>query len=303
MGGGQMMPMGREGYVAGPANSSLAAVAQLFARLSQEIEETQPKNCIHFVVDFLCKHYPEHLHGFASIWNADPDLERERHEVVNFFKSHKISTAVAAHFTNAGYDTLDTLTTLSADQLVDVEAFNNVKWLPGHKVRLQQIFSEIPARIRAYRQAHPNQTAPIVGRRPSPHRREHYSPPLSPSSIAPVRSMATSAPYAPAIRDYGPPPAAYAGRPALEAPGAPREYVVSMSEPVRVGAQAMPGPASVQQSVVHGAPAYGAAYGGAPAAGRAIQSVPAQGHAISGAAPGHGGAFQMGQMPNLYGGR
>lgn len=132
--------------------SSSAAVSQLFARLSQEIEEKQPKNCIHFIVGFLCKHYPEHLHGFASIWQMDPDLERERHEVVNFFKAHKISTAVAAHFTNAGYDTLDTLTTLSPDSLVDVEAFNNVKWLPGHKVRLQQIFSEISARIRAYRQ-------------------------------------------------------------------------------------------------------------------------------------------------------
>jgi len=130
----------------------MAAVAQLFARLSQEIEENKPKNCIHFIVDFLCKHYPEHLHGFASIWQMDPDLERERHEVVNFFKAHKISTAVAAHFTNAGYDTLDTLTTLSPDSLVDVEAFNNVKWLPGHKVRLQQIFSEISARVRAYRQ-------------------------------------------------------------------------------------------------------------------------------------------------------
>lgn len=130
----------------------MAAVSQLFARLSQEIEEQKPKNCIHFMVDFLCKHYPEHLHGFASIWQMDPDLERERHEVVNFFKAHKISTAVAAHFTNAGFDTLDTLTTLSPDSLVDVEAFNNVKWLPGHKVRLQQIFSEISARVRAYRQ-------------------------------------------------------------------------------------------------------------------------------------------------------
>lgn len=132
--------------------SSMAAVAQLFARLSQEIEEQKPKNCIHFIVDFLCKHYPEHLHGFASIWQMDPDLERERHEVVNFFKAHKISTAVAAHFTNAGYDTLDTLTTLNKESLVDVEAFNNVKWLPGHKVRLQQIFGEIAARVRAYRQ-------------------------------------------------------------------------------------------------------------------------------------------------------
>jgi len=137
-------------------NSSSSAVAQLFARLAQEIEENKPKNCIHFIVDFLCKHYPEHLHGFASIWQMDPDLERERHEVVNFFKVHKISTAVAAHFTNAGYDTLDTLTTLSPDALLDVEAFNNVKWLPGHKVRLQQIFSEISARVRAYRQMYPN---------------------------------------------------------------------------------------------------------------------------------------------------
>jgi len=130
----------------------MSAVAQLFARMSQEIQEKKPENVVHFIVGFLCKHYPEHLHGFASIWQMDPDLERERHEVVNFFKSHKISTAVAAHFTNAGYDTLDTLTTLSPDNLVDIEAFNNVKWLPGHKVRLQQIFSEISARIRAYKQ-------------------------------------------------------------------------------------------------------------------------------------------------------
>lgn len=145
---------------AGP--SSMAAVAQLFARLSQEIEEAKPKNCIHFIVDFLCKHYPEHLHGFASIWQMDPDLERERHEVVNFFKAHKISTAVAAHFTNAGYDTLDTLTTLNKESLVDVEAFNNVKWLPGHKVRLQQIFGEIAARVRAYRQQYGNPNANAV---------------------------------------------------------------------------------------------------------------------------------------------
>merc|ERR1719377_249348 len=192
----QLAPLSREGYVAGPANSSMAAVAQLFARLSQEIEEQKPPNCIHFIVNFLCKHYPEHLHGFASIWNMDPDLERERHEVVNFFKSHKISTAVAAHFTNAGYDTLDTLSTLSPDQLVDVEAFNNVKWLPGHKVRLQQIFSEIPARIRAYRQAHPNQTSGVVGSRqgravsPTAYRPEPYREPYRPALPASPRSIA-----------------------------------------------------------------------------------------------------------------
>jgi len=212
--GGQIMPVNREGYVAGPANSSMAAVAQLFARLSQEIEEQQPPNCVHFIVNFLCKHYPEHLHGFASIWNMDPDLERERHEVVNFFKSHKISTAVAAHFTNAGYDTLDTLTTLSPDQLVDVEAFNNVKWLPGHKVRLQQIFSEIPARIRAYRQAHPNETAQVVGQLGG-----QLGALGGPGGLS--RPIANVQAAQPTMASSG-------------APGAPREYVVNVSEPVRV---------------------------------------------------------------------
>merc|ERR1719210_1272996 len=154
------------------AYSSSAGVAQLFARLTQEIEEHKPKNCIHFVVDFLCKHYPEHLHGFASIWQMDPDLEGERHEVVNFFKAHKISTAVAAHFANAGYDTLDTLTTLSPDSLVDIEAFNNVKWLPGHKVRLQQVFAEISARVKAYRE----QSRKGGGSRLSPAAHRHHSP-------------------------------------------------------------------------------------------------------------------------------
>jgi len=180
-------PMGMGGTGGGGGGGgSMAAVSQLFTRLAQEIEEQKPKNCIHFVVDFLCKHYPEHLHGFASIWQMDPDLERERHEVVNFFKAHKISTAVAAHFTNAGYDTLDTLTTLSPDSLVDVEAFNNVKWLPGHKVRLQQIFSEISARVRAYRQqygesAHPRRHHQAQSQHNRNHSnsvdRRHDSPP------------------------------------------------------------------------------------------------------------------------------
>jgi len=180
---------------AGASNSgSMSAVAQLFARLSQEIEEHKPKNCVHFMVDFLCKHYPEHLHGFASIWQMDPDLERERHEVVDFFKTHKISTAVAAHFTNAGYDTLDTLTTLSPDSLVDVEAFNNVKWLPGHKVRLQQIFSEISARVRAYRQQHGK------GRPADRQQVRNYAKPIpTPMASAVVPALPAPMPMATAV--------------------------------------------------------------------------------------------------------
>merc|ERR1711920_671428 len=109
--------------------------------------------------------------------------------VVNFFKVHKISTAVAAHFTNAGYDTLDTLTTLTPDALLDVEAFNNVKWLPGHKVRLQQIFSEISARVRAYRQMYPN-AAPTSPSASRPAQRYLGAPQ---ASLAPTPSYVSAA--------------------------------------------------------------------------------------------------------------
>ncbi|CAD7939946.1 unnamed protein product, partial [Amoebophrya sp. A120] len=132
-----------------------SALQLLFQRIAREIEQKQPQNTIHFIVDFLCKHYSKHLHGFASIWNADPELEKERQEVVHFFKHHKISTQISAHFTNAGYDTLETLATLTTDTLADIEAFNSVKWLPGHKVRLQQVFSDIGERVREFRQRQP----------------------------------------------------------------------------------------------------------------------------------------------------
>ena len=72
----------------------MTAVNVLFTRIAKEIEAKNPSNPIHFIVDFLCKNYAEHLHGFASIWNSDPELEAERQEVVHFFKHHKISTQV-----------------------------------------------------------------------------------------------------------------------------------------------------------------------------------------------------------------
>ncbi|KAL8442044.1 hypothetical protein Emag_006709 [Eimeria magna] len=132
------------------SKAQVSQVAQLFARLQQEIEEAKPGNAIHFIVNFLCKHYPEHLKGFASVWNADPELERERLLVVEFFKAQKLPTDIASHFTSAGFDTLETLCTLTAESLDDIEKFNQTRWLPGHKVRLQQTFADIAGRVRAF---------------------------------------------------------------------------------------------------------------------------------------------------------
>jgi len=144
---------------AGPGVPSAAAtrrtnpqVQQLFNRIYQEIQDKRPPNVIFFIVDFICKNYPEHLSGFASIWNGDPDLERDRLQVVEFFRFQKLPSEIAVHFTNAGFDTLETLCTLTAESLDDIERFHQTRWLPGHKVRLQQTFSDIAGRVRAFRQ-------------------------------------------------------------------------------------------------------------------------------------------------------
>merc|ERR1719473_2282213 len=70
--------------------------------------------------------------------------------VIEFFRFHKIPTGIAAHFTNAGFDTLETICSLTMENLGDIEAYNNTEWLPGHKVRVQQVFSDIAGRIKAF---------------------------------------------------------------------------------------------------------------------------------------------------------
>jgi len=127
------------------------ACKQLFFRLSQELNEKKPRNPIYFIVDMLCRQYPDQLGGFAAIWNDDPQLEKERLMVIEFFKFNNISTDVASHFTRAGFDTLETLCTMTDKDLHSIQTFSNVKWLPGHEVRIQQVFADIAGRVKAYR--------------------------------------------------------------------------------------------------------------------------------------------------------
>ncbi|CDU18804.1 hypothetical protein YYC_05232 [Plasmodium yoelii 17X] len=134
------------------AYNNRSSVQQLLARIAQEIDENKPSDVIHFIVDFLCKHYPEHLRGFEAVWNGDPDLEKERILVVDFFKYQKLPVDISVHFINAGFDTIETLCTLSTNSLDDVEKFNNTRWLPGHKVRLQQTFNDITTRVKNFKE-------------------------------------------------------------------------------------------------------------------------------------------------------
>lgn len=127
-------------------------VNQLFSRLTQEIVEKHPANVIYFIVDFLCKHYPQHLNGFARIWGGDADLEQDKLQVIEFFRFQKLPKGIAEQFLANGYDTLETLCTLTQDQLPEIEKNCETPWLQGHRVRLLQMFSDICNRVRSFRQ-------------------------------------------------------------------------------------------------------------------------------------------------------
>ncbi|SBS84826.1 conserved Plasmodium protein, unknown function [Plasmodium ovale curtisi] len=133
-----------------PQGHSRRAVSKLLDCLSHEIEQQQPKNVIHFMVDFLCKNYASHLRGFAHVWDVDAELEKEKKLVIEFFKSQKLTTEIARHFINVGFDSMESLLYVNPHILDDVEKFNKVNWLPGHKIRLQQMFSDIEENIKKF---------------------------------------------------------------------------------------------------------------------------------------------------------
>ncbi|OII75746.1 hypothetical protein cand_029910 [Cryptosporidium andersoni] len=128
-----------------------AALEKISERLLQEFDESEPENIPYFIVDFLCKNYGDYLCGFAKIWNGEFDFEQERLAVIDFFRSQLINMQVTADFISAGYDTLESLCTVTPDDLANIEKFSESSWLPGHKIRLQQIFSDIVSRVQQWR--------------------------------------------------------------------------------------------------------------------------------------------------------
>eukprot|EP00919_Chromeraceae_sp_WS-2016_P010381 GHVR01024295.1.p1 GENE.GHVR01024295.1~~GHVR01024295.1.p1 ORF type:complete len:169 (-),score=22.58 GHVR01024295.1:93-599(-) len=140
------------GQVKVPVTGSEVNVQQLFGRITQEIASHQPANPVHFIVDFLSKHYPEHLHGFAEVWEIDAMLKQEEEIMVEFLKHHKVSSNIAQNFIDTGYDTLESLLTLTPEDLQTIKTLSGATWAPGHLVRLQQLIADLPSRIKIFRQ-------------------------------------------------------------------------------------------------------------------------------------------------------
>ncbi|GFE53956.1 hypothetical protein BaOVIS_013600 [Babesia ovis] len=124
---------------------------KLLVYLARKIKEHKPKNVVYFIVDILCTYYPRHISGLSKIWLMDKNLEDQKQHVREFFKKNNSTSCIAQHFINAGFDSLDSLTHLTTDVLDEIQAYNNTTWLPGHKVRVYQIFKDITKVVKAYK--------------------------------------------------------------------------------------------------------------------------------------------------------
>ncbi|SJK86489.1 hypothetical protein BMR1_03g02685 [Babesia microti strain RI] len=161
---------------------NMEKVEKLLTYIARKIDEQRPSNVIYFIIDILTKHYPNHFSSYLSVWKIDEELECEKQNVRDFFKHFNSSSEIGQHFINAGFDSLDSLCCLTPDTIDDIEAYNDAHWLPGHKVRVHQIFMNIVEMVGEYkeilRQKYLRQTYPDAfsqtkmvpkGFLPSPH--------------------------------------------------------------------------------------------------------------------------------------
>ncbi|GIX65527.1 stripes inner membrane complex protein, putative [Babesia caballi] len=124
---------------------------KLLVYLARKIGEHKPNNVIFFIVDILCTYYPRHIPSFSRIWLMDKNLDDQKQHVRELFKRNNSTSCIAQHFINAGFDSLDALACLTTDVLDEIQAYNNTKWLPGHKVRVHQIFEDIKRLVKEYK--------------------------------------------------------------------------------------------------------------------------------------------------------
>ncbi|SOV24011.1 conserved Plasmodium protein, unknown function [Plasmodium sp. DRC-Itaito] len=95
------------------------------------------------LMNFLCKNFPSYIGLFAHLWFECKILLAEKLIIVEFFRQLKINSEIIYHFFNSGYDSFETLLSITPHDLIKIQNFNNVIWIPGHSFRLKMIFSNI----------------------------------------------------------------------------------------------------------------------------------------------------------------
>ncbi|GAB69293.1 hypothetical protein PCYB_147210 [Plasmodium cynomolgi strain B] len=126
-----------------PLRASKRELNFFFKILSNAMEKNNKSNIYISLMNILCKNFPSYIGLFAHMWLQCKVLLAEKLILIEFFRQLKINSEIINHFFNYGYDSFETILSITPQELTNIQEFNKVTWLPGHTFRLKMIFSQI----------------------------------------------------------------------------------------------------------------------------------------------------------------
>ncbi|ANQ11188.1 Uncharacterized protein PCOAH_00051950 [Plasmodium coatneyi] len=126
-----------------PLRASKRELNFFFKILSNAMEKNNKSNIYISLMNILCKNFPSYIGLFAHLWFQCKVLLAEKLILIEFFRQLKINSEIINHFFNYGYDSFETILSITPQDLKNIQEFNKVTWLPGHTFRLKMIFSQI----------------------------------------------------------------------------------------------------------------------------------------------------------------
>ncbi|GAW83840.1 hypothetical protein, conserved [Plasmodium gonderi] len=114
-----------------------------FKILKKAMEKNSKYNIYINLMNILCKNFPSYIGLFAKLWFQCKVLLAEKLILIEFFRQLKINSEIINHFFNYGYDSFETILSITPEDLIKIQKFNNVTWVPGHAFKLKIIFSQI----------------------------------------------------------------------------------------------------------------------------------------------------------------
>lgn len=126
-----------------PLRASKRELKFFFKILSKEMRKYNKSNIYITLMNILCRNFPSYIGLFAHLWFQCKVLLAEKLILIEFFRQLKINSEIIDHFFNYGYDSFETILSMTPHELTKIQEFNKVTWLPGHTFRLKMIFSQI----------------------------------------------------------------------------------------------------------------------------------------------------------------
>ncbi|SBS88960.1 hypothetical protein POVCU2_0051470 [Plasmodium ovale curtisi] len=121
-----------------------------FKIVRSKLERSNNDNVYISLMNLLCRNFPSYIGLFAHLWFQCKVLLAEKLILIEFFRQLKINSEIINHFFNYGYDSFETLLCITPHDLIKVQNFNNVTWVPGHIFRIKMIFSKIHDYVKSF---------------------------------------------------------------------------------------------------------------------------------------------------------